>query len=176
MNNPKIVVVGLDAPIVKSVKKFVAEGVLPNLKQLIESGVWTENCLVPHPTITPPNWTTIATGAYPGTHGITCFHLPKKGERPGVPTLCYQAFRSDDVKAQFIWEAAEKVGKRAIVLNYPTSWPPRMRAGIQVGGFGLHVTDWRMTRQSDPLPGWGWLINLADHQCVTTENLPLVDR
>ncbi|RLF08585.1 MAG: hypothetical protein DRJ64_00705, partial [Thermoprotei archaeon] len=95
---------------------------------------------------------------------------------PGMPQTCYQAFSSKDVKAEYIWEAAEKVRKKAIVMNYPTSWPPRMKNGIQVGGFGLHVTDWRMTRDGTPLTAWRWLINLADHQCVTTEDLPLADK
>jgi predicted AlkP superfamily phosphohydrolase/phosphomutase len=171
----KVVVIGFDAPITKSIKRLMEEGDLPNIRRLAENGVWMENCMVPHPTITPPNWTTIATGAYPGTHGITCFHLPGEGKRPGRPEVCGQAFRSTDVKAEFIWEAAERVGKRAIVLNYPTTWPPRMKDGIQVGGFGLHVTDWRMTRDLKPLTGWRMLINLADHQCITTRNLPLAD-
>ena len=172
----KIVVIGLDAPITKSLWRLVREDHLPNFKKLIENGVWAENCLVPHPTITPPNWISIATGAYPGTHGITGFHLPFKGKRPGTAEVSYQAFYSGDVKAEFIWEAAEKVGKKAIILNYPTTWPPRIKNGIQVGGFGLHVTDWRMTRDCKPLTGWRWLINLADHQCVSTEDLPLVDK
>ncbi|MFD2693742.1 hypothetical protein [Sporolactobacillus shoreicorticis] len=29
--------------------------------------------LVAHPTITPPCWTTLTTGTYPGTRGITCY-------------------------------------------------------------------------------------------------------
>ena len=172
----KIMVIGFDAPITKTLFSYIKKGVLPNLKKLVENGVWAENCMVPHPTITPPNWTTLATGAYPEKHGITCFHLPKKDGMPGMPQTCYQAFSSKDVKAEYIWEAAEKVRKKAIVMNYPTSWPPRMKNGIQVGGFGLHVTDWRMTRDGTPLTAWRWLINLADHQCVTTEDLPLADK
>jgi len=172
----KIVVIGLDAPIVKSLWKLIKEECLPNIKKLVDNGVWMENCMVPHPTITPPNWTTIATGAYPGTHGITGFHLPFKDSRPGTPEKSYQAFYSGDVKAEYIWEAAEKVGKKSIIVNYPTTWPPRIKNGIQVGGHGLHITDWRMTRNYKPLTGWRWLINLADHQCISTEDLPLVDR
>jgi len=172
----KIAVIGFDAPITKTLWRLIQSGDLPNLKRLVENGVWAENCMVPHPTITPPNWTTLATGAYPGTHGITCFHLPMKGQRPGHPKVCYQAFTSKDVKAEYIWEAAEKVGKKAIVLNYPTTWPPRMKNGIQVAGYGLHVTSWRITREGGPLPAWRWLINVADHQCATTEDLPLADK
>ncbi len=172
---PKVMVIGFDAPITKSVKRYMEEGDLPNLKGLVERGVWMENCLVPHPTITPPNWTTLATGAYPGTHGITCFHLPKDGI-PGPAEECVQAFRSLDVKAEYIWEAGERAGKRAIVLNYPSTWPPRMKESIQIGGYGLNVSNWRMTRDLQPLPGWKNYQNLADHQCVTTYDLPLADR
>lgn len=172
---PKVAVIGFDAPITKSLLKLMKEGLLPNLDDLRKNGVWAKNCLVPHPTITPPNWTTIATGAYPGTHQITCFHIPEEGGYPGFPERCMQAFRSTDVKAEMIWEAGERMGKKAIVINYPTSWPPRMKNGIQIGGFGLHITDWRMREDGKGLRGWHWLINLADHQCATTENLPLAD-
>lgn len=172
---PKVVVIGFDAPITKTLLRLMEEGTLPNLDRLRKGGVWTTNCLVPHPTITPPNWTTIATGAYPGTHQITCFHIPEEGGYPGSPENCIQAFRSIDVKAETIWEAGERVGKKAIVINYPTTWPPRMKNGIQIGGFGLHITDWRMTEEGKGLKGWRWLINLADHQCATTQPLPLAD-
>jgi len=172
----KVVVIGFDAPITKSLLKLMDEGVLPNLDALRKRGVWMENCLVPHPTITPPNWTTIATGAYPGTHQITCFHIPKEDGYPGSPETCMQAFRSIDVKAETIWEAGERIGKKAIVINYPTTWPPRMKNGIQIGGFGLHITDWRMKEDGEGLTGWRWLINLADHQCAANEDLPLADK
>ncbi len=173
---PKVVVIGLDAPITKSLLKLMEEKLLPNLDDLRKNGVWTNNCLVPHPTITPPNWTTIATGAYPGTHQITCFHIPEEGGYPGSPEICIQAFRSTDVKAETLWEAGERVGKRAIVINYPTTWPPKMKNGIQIGGFGLHITDWRMREDGKGLRGWQWFINLADHQCATTQDLPLTDK
>jgi len=173
---PKVVVIGFDAPITKSLLRLMEEGRLPNLDHLRKNGVWTNNCLVPHPTITPPNWTTIATGAYPGTHQITCFHIPEEGGYPGSPERCMQAFRSMDVKAETLWEAAERVGKKAIVINYPTTWPPKMKSGIQIGGFGLNITDWRMTEDGKGLRGWQWLVNLADHQCATTQDLPLADK
>ncbi|MBC7328205.1 alkaline phosphatase family protein [bacterium] len=173
---PKVVVIGLDAPITKSLLRFMDEGLLPNMDNLRKNGVWCYNCLVPHPTITPPNWTTIATGAYPGTHQITCFHIPAEDGYPGSPELCMQAFRSIDVKAETLWEAGERADKRAIVINYPTTWPPKMKSGIQIGGFGLHITDWRMTEDGKGLKGWRWLINLADHQCATTQDLPLADK
>jgi len=67
----KVMVIGLDAPISPRVYDYATKGELPTIKNLIEEGVYALNCMVPYPTITPPNWTSIATGAWPGTHGIT---------------------------------------------------------------------------------------------------------
>ncbi|MFA4030343.1 MAG: hypothetical protein GDYSWBUE_002036, partial [Candidatus Fervidibacterota bacterium] len=123
----KLVLIGLDAPIAPRVYRFAMDGELTTFKRLIEGGVYAENCLVPFPTITPPNWTTIVTGATVGTHGITCFNLHK----PGDPLdKIVQAFDSRDVKAEFIWNAAERVGKRSIIINYPTTWPPTINDGV----------------------------------------------
>ena len=75
----RVMIIGLDAPLITSIKKYVDMGKLPEIARIVQNGVWANNCLVPHPTITPPNWTTIATGAWPGTHGITCFHIHQPG-------------------------------------------------------------------------------------------------
>lgn len=138
----RIMILGVDAPIVPRTLKYVEEGVMPNLKSLIDGGVLAENCLVPFPTITPPNWATIVTGAWPGTHGVTCFHVHK----PGDPLdKVHPGFDSSEVEAEFIWEAGARDGKRSIVLNYPTSWPPRGGDWlVQVAGPGLAPNEWRL--------------------------------
>ncbi len=49
---------------------------MPNLeKKLLAAGSAREDLVLlgAMPTITPPMWTTLATGAYPMTHGITDF-------------------------------------------------------------------------------------------------------
>lgn len=160
----RLVLIGLDAPIAPRVYKFAMDGELPTFKCLIEGGVYAENCLVPFPTITPPNWTTIVTGATVGTHGITCFNLHK----PGEPLdKIVQAFDSRDVKAEFIWNAAERVGKRSILLNYPTTWPPTLKDGIQLGGMGLCLNEWQIG-----VPPWGVPMTLCDEQMFCTDELP----
>ncbi|MFQ6095581.1 MAG: alkaline phosphatase family protein [Candidatus Bathyarchaeia archaeon] len=168
----RAVVIGLDAPITKSILKYSEKGKLPNITRLIKNGVWGENCLVPHPTITPPNWTTIVTGAWPGTHGITCFHMHK----PGWPLdYCPQAFSSLDCEAEYIWQAAEKTGKRTILLNYPSTWPPKGKNLVQMGGAGLHINSWRMDRDGNILPRFYIHHTVADEQLISTEEYPLAD-
>jgi len=135
----KLVLIGVDAPVMERVRELAQAGELPAIKGLMDRGVWAENCLVPFPTITPPNWTTIATGAWPGTHSITCFQHWKPGsELDDV----YFGFDTADCQAEYLWEAAERAGKRSIILNYPSSWPPTVKEGVQVGGYGLSINQW----------------------------------
>ena len=136
----KVLFLGIDSPVAPTIFKWAQEGKLPALKRLMDSGVFCENGLVPFPTITPPNWTSIATGAWPGTHGITDFDV----HTPGTPLdVTHQGFDSRDIAAETIWEAGERAGKRSIVMNWPTSWPKRMKEGYQIAGYGLNITDWR---------------------------------
>jgi len=122
--------------------KYVEEGALPEMAKLIKKGVFAGNGLVPYPTITPPNWTTIATGAWPGTHGITDFHVHEPGTSIHMSST-HQGFNRADCQAENIWEAAERVGKKSIVLNYPASYGTKLENGIVVGGNSNIITDWR---------------------------------
>lgn len=142
-NKPKkVAVIGLDCAITPLIDKHIKEGHLPTFKKLFESGTVADNCLCPYPTITPPNWASIATGAWPGTHCVTDFHHHKPGTTPSNWNIG-QSFSSERVKAEFIWDVADKAGKKCIVFNYPGSWPSHMKNGIVVGGAGLSVGEWR---------------------------------
>jgi predicted AlkP superfamily phosphohydrolase/phosphomutase len=164
----KIMILGADAPIVPRVRKYLDEGEMPNLKGLIDAGVFAANCLVPFPTITPPNWATIVTGAWPGTHGVTCFHTHKPG-RPLDEVA--PAFDSTDVHAEFLWEAAARAGKRSIVLNYPTSWPPRGGELLtQVAGPGLAPNEWR--EHPRRASAWDTAADLCAAQLFAEEEYP----
>jgi predicted AlkP superfamily phosphohydrolase/phosphomutase len=167
MNKPKrVAVIGFDCALPKLIEKHIAEGHLPNFKKLIQGGVFAENCLDPLPTITPPNWATIATGANLGTHQVTDFHVPKGGaSHTFLNTEC--AFSSERVKAETIWDAADKAGKKCIVLNYPGSWPSQMKNGIMVGGRGLTVGESR-----DGLLALESRVSLCASQVISTEFYP----
>ncbi|MBW2062355.1 MAG: alkaline phosphatase family protein [Deltaproteobacteria bacterium] len=142
-NKPKkVCVIGLDCALPNSILKYVEQGALPNLEGLIKKGVMAKNGLVPYPTITPPNWTTIATGSWPGTHGITDFHVHEPGTSIHMSST-HQGFNRSDCKVENIWEAAEKAGYKSIVLNYPSSYGTKLKHGIVVGGNSNIINDWR---------------------------------
>ena len=159
----KVMVIGIDAPIAAQMYKYAQEGHMPRVKRLLDNGVYGPNCLPPFPSITPPNWATLATGATIHTHNVSDFNVHTPGD---ALTEIHQGFDSSEVHAEFIWEAAEAVGKKAIVINYPTSWPPRMKEGYQLCGVGLAPNEWR-TRDVNQ---WeeGFKVSLAYDQIWTT--------
>nr|MDA8216630.1 alkaline phosphatase family protein [Dehalococcoidales bacterium] len=165
-NRPnKVMILGIDSPIVPRLYAWAKAGKLPNLQKLLADGVFAKNCLVPFPTITPPNWTTIATGAWPVTHGITDFDV----HLPGDPLdKLHMGFNSEEVEAERIWQALDKQGKSSIVVNYPTTWPPTVKNGYQLGGCGLGPTEWRAGL---PLAA-GPRANLAMDSLIATEMYP----
>ena len=139
-NRPKkVIILGLDAPIAPRLYKYCKEGKLPALAKVINNGVWAKNAMVPLPTITPPNWASIATGAWPSTHGVTDFNV----HNPGDPlNQTHGGFYSGDVKAEFIWNAIARAGKKSVVVNYPASWPATVKDNIQLGGAGVEINMW----------------------------------
>lgn len=133
----KAVLIGLDGAVPQIVEQLAADGELPNLARLMDNGT-SFRALNPFPTITSPNWTTLATGSWPGRHGITSYFV----HHPGEPLDKLRVgFNTAECATEHIWEAAEKVGKRSIVVNYETSWPPTFRSGIVVHGCGPNYHD-----------------------------------
>ena len=118
----KIMILGLDAMDPKLTKKYVEKGIMPNTKKFIERGSCREDSVLlgAQPTVTPPMWTTMATGAYPVTHGITCFY--RTGE--DLDVLLYN-LDSQLCKAEQLWNVFAEAGKKTLVWHWPGSaWPP----------------------------------------------------
>lgn len=137
MGLKRAMLLGLDGadPIV--IKRMIAEGRLPNMKKVMEQGAHTEDLdmMGVFPTVTPPNWTTLATGNYPKTHGITCFGNQTMG-RLGITEMNWDSRR---IESELIWEAFEDEGKRCIMLNYCQAWPNRVKGSknVFIDGTGM---------------------------------------
>lgn len=121
--NRKIIVVGVDGMDPRLAKTYLDQGKMPNLAKLLQNGAAREDLVMlgAVPTITPPQWTTLATGAYPGTHGITDFwnQHPDK-----LDTLVY-SLDSRNCKAEQLWNVTAEAGKNTLVWHWPgSSWPP----------------------------------------------------
>lgn len=159
---PVCVVIGVDGGTPTVLEQYAREGALPNIADLLERGTFAEACLPAMPTITPTCWATIATGATPAVHGCTSATL----HTPGRPLdEVHSAYWSERVRAEFVWEAAERAGRTALVVAYPTSWPPRLKRGYQIGGPGCTVAEYR-TGESPP---GSYLVDGVEWQFFTTD-------
>ncbi|RYD04751.1 hypothetical protein N752_12565 [Desulforamulus aquiferis] len=117
----KVLMLGLDGADPLLVRRYISEGKLPNFKKVMDMGVNTPDLGMQGvlPGITPPNWATLGTGAYPVTHGITCFWNHKLGNE--LEQMEY-GWNSELLKAESIWETFNRAGKKSILFNYPTAW------------------------------------------------------
>jgi len=122
MNERKVIILGIDGMDPKMTRRLLDEAKLPNIEKMLKVGAAREDLVMlgGNPTITPPMWTTLSTGAYPNTHGITCYWNTEKNEIGKFR----KNFDSSQVKAEQIWEVTAEAGKKTLVWTWPCSWPP----------------------------------------------------
>ena len=121
----KIIVLGVDGFEPSLAKKFMDQGKMPNLKKFVERGACREDLVLLGgvPTVTPPMWTSLATGANPNTHGITAF-FNQHPDPDKLDTAVY-ALDSRECKAEPLWNVFAEAGKSTLVWHWPgSSWPP----------------------------------------------------
>jgi predicted AlkP superfamily phosphohydrolase/phosphomutase len=142
MSRPtRLIWVGFDGASPGFFRKLIADGKLPTFARLQREGVFSESLPIP-PCDTPTNWSVLQTGAHTGTTEVVSFFTHVPGEPLNV---AHTTLHSGAVKAEFVWEAAERQGRRSILLNWPCSWPSRLKQSIQVNGTGPFTASWRVS-------------------------------
>jgi len=81
--------------------KLIDDGSLPNLKKLMNTGIYSKNCITDFPSLTYPTQVSMMTGTYTGNfleelcHGVPSFHWMDRNEVP--PFLrSYNSIGSDE--------------------------------------------------------------------------------
>ena len=145
----KLIVLGIDGMDPCLTKYLMDKGELPAIQKLVEQGACREDLVLlgAMPTITPPMWTTLSTGAYASTHCITGFWNTDPQDRS---KLIY-ALDSTMCKAEQVWNGIAEDGYRTLIWHWPgSSWPPTSDSpnlavvdGTQPGyvGFGTGMRD-----------------------------------
>lgn len=119
----KVLLLGVDGLDPKLTSKYLKQGLLPNIEKYVRSGAQRENLqlICTPPAITPPLWTTLATGALPITHGITCFW---RQDPVHLDTASYN-LDSRLCQAEALWNVTAEAGMKTLVWHWPgSSWPP----------------------------------------------------
>jgi len=133
----RTILIGLDGTSPQLCQHMIGKGKLKNLARLVRRGTFVY-ALNPFPTITAPNWTTLATGAYPGRHAVTGYDVHHVGE---PLDQVHTGFNTAECRAEHIWDVAEREGKRCLLVKYETAWPPTIKKGCVVEGCGPNYKD-----------------------------------
>ncbi|HEX8172235.1 MAG TPA: alkaline phosphatase family protein [Thermoanaerobaculia bacterium] len=95
------------------------DGRIPNISALAKGGT-TASLQTIQPTVSPLVWTTVATGLPPDRHGVLEFMDRARNFPVDAATR----------RAPALWDIAEAFGRRAMVVNWWTDWPPMPDAAV----------------------------------------------
>jgi predicted AlkP superfamily phosphohydrolase/phosphomutase len=123
----RVFVVGLDAATFDLVRPWVETGVLPTLARLLRDGAHAE-LRSTLPALTPPGWTSAATGRNPGKHNVFNFYKGNAGGLGSAPVTL------GDLKSPRVWDMAAQHGLKSCVLHMPLTYPPQPNGGVMISG------------------------------------------
>jgi len=90
---------------------------VPTLRRIVREGAWATFAQPVMPTVTYPTHTTLATGVPPSQHGI----VSNRAFDPLEKNQGGWRWYAEDIRATTLWQAAEKSGKRAALLQWPVA-------------------------------------------------------
>jgi predicted AlkP superfamily phosphohydrolase/phosphomutase len=124
---PKILVIGLDGADWHLIGPWMDAGKLPRLRAIRDEGV-SGPLLSTIPPLSPPAWTTAATGVNPGRHGIFDFF------RMDFDSLTGYTETAASRRVPGVWTLLSENGRRVGVVNMPMTDPPDPVNGFQIAG------------------------------------------
>jgi predicted AlkP superfamily phosphohydrolase/phosphomutase len=124
----RVLVICLDGATFRLLDPWIASGRLPTLKRFAEEGVKGELESVV-PPITAPAWSSFMTGKNPGKHGV--YYFVNRGYETDRTTFVDSRSRSGKV----LWHLLGEAGKKVLVLNVPTTYPPEQVNGALISDF-----------------------------------------
>ncbi|HQL95927.1 MAG TPA: alkaline phosphatase family protein [Candidatus Hydrogenedentes bacterium] len=128
----RVLLLGLDGADPALCRRWMDDGVLPNLRALAAAGA-----LLPLESVTPPAtfpaWTTCVTGVNPGRHGVFDFTEMVPGRY--AVRFVNGSFR----RAPAVWDVLSRAGRRVVVAGVPATWPPEPVNGLMLSGFDSPV-------------------------------------
>jgi predicted AlkP superfamily phosphohydrolase/phosphomutase/tetratricopeptide (TPR) repeat protein len=115
----RVAIFAIDGADWELISELSADGRIPNIRALALGGT-TASLQTIQPTVSPMVWTSLATGLSPDRHGVLDFvdrqtNAPVDGGTRRSPAL---------------WDIAEAFGRRSVVVNWWSAWPPRLDGAV----------------------------------------------
>ncbi|MCA9941231.1 MAG: alkaline phosphatase family protein [Anaerolineales bacterium] len=127
LSRKRLLLLGLDGVTWRLLDPLIADGYMPNLAHLKETGAWgdLESTL---PPVTAAAWPTFQTGVVPGKHGALDFNQYTGDNYKTHPVS------ASVVKIPTMWQLFSDAGKKVVCVNVPVTYPPRPINGFMVTG------------------------------------------
>jgi predicted AlkP superfamily pyrophosphatase or phosphodiesterase len=150
---PIVILIGLDGLRWDYLRKYRP----PNLSRLAAGGVQAKRMISSFPSLTFPNFYTLATGLYPEHHGIVSNTMFDPRFNEHFTPLNGATSKGKWWGGEPIWSTAEKQGVRAACMFWP---------GSEAEVAGARPSDWLPYRQDFPIEArvktvLGWLARPA---------------
>jgi predicted AlkP superfamily phosphohydrolase/phosphomutase len=127
----RTLLLGLDGATFTLLDSLMDQGVMPFLGQMVRNGVRANLRSTVCP-VTPPAWTTIATGRSPGHHGIYDFIVVDDSVTDRVS---FRLASGQDVLCEPVWSIAQRQGLATAAMNFPATNFSGYGFGILMPGF-----------------------------------------
>ena len=129
MADKKVIIIGIDSGTWDVFNPVIERGKMLFLKELRDAGC--QGVLrSTYPPMTPPAWTSLMTGVYPGTHGVVDW------EMYDVTTNRLRYTTSQSIAVETMWSYLSRLGYKVASLNLPQTYPPYPVNGVMVSGYG----------------------------------------
>lgn len=138
----KVIVLGIDGLDPDICRELMAQGRMPNLARLAESGSFSTLATV-NPPQSPVAWSGIATGTNPGHHGIYDFII--RDPKTYLPDLSLVKLEKslfgggkyvNPVQGTAFWQVAAGAGLPSTVVRWPVTFPAQGKGIRMLAGLG----------------------------------------
>ena len=123
----KILLIGLDGGTYRIIDPLIKEGLLPNLKLMMETGSYgiLESTI---PPVTAPAWASFMTGKNPGKYGVIQFYdvngFNEITKEPNLSLYNAEIVNYNAIRSATIFDVFKKSEKKIISINIPMTYPP----------------------------------------------------
>lgn len=126
-----------DGAVPAFVDELLRQGKLPNLAKLIEGGAFTDDVRAGFPAKTASGFASLITGAPPRITGISGNQVPRAPREQFTILESLAGFSAAPLRAETIWSAAARAGKKVIISHIPTFAGELAEKSVRFSGYEL---------------------------------------
>jgi predicted AlkP superfamily phosphohydrolase/phosphomutase len=133
----RAIVLSWDGTVPAFAHEMLRAGKLPNLAKLIEGGAFADDVLTVFPSKTAPGFAALITGAPPNVTGISGNRVPRAPRDQFTILESLAGFAAAPLRAEPIWAAARRAGKKSVVSHMPTFAGELAEDTVRFSGYEL---------------------------------------